>query len=137
MKNYAGKILLSQSETFALRDQLLLKSRSLSAALESATGKIIAEPTLGRRSDTVFADISTLETHCEALQSEINAACKGTQQPSTLTPAPTTPPSTLASTTATGAEKKNAWNPDADILKARGVTSLAELNKLPPADAGD
>jgi hypothetical protein len=190
-----SKIYLSQSEAFALRDKTLLKSRSLSAALESATGEKIAEPTLGKNSATVFQDISVLEAHCSTVQDKINAAvtsgiratstaparaddkdkpdnkpagncdgCKGTgncptcggtgkkagKARSQAEDCPTCGGNGKCKDCNGGGTKgekekaqvgtqgqKAAWNPDAKILEARGVKTLAELNQLPPADIGD
>jgi hypothetical protein len=124
---------LDQYEAQTLRDQLLLRSRALTAALETAVGKKVEEPKLSMsRADNLFADIDLLESHCELLQREISAACK----PQTV--APTTPAPTPASTVAapapaqTEAKKSPAFNPDAKILAARGVKTVDELNAKGP-----
>jgi len=135
MSAYASKKLLDQAEAFALRDQLLLRARFLSASLETATGKKIPEPAFGTGTDAVFEAISTLESHCALLQSEINAACAGAKQTSTATtPTPSAQPAKKETGAKTPTTKAPAWNPDAKILEARGVKTLDELNALGPSD---
>ncbi len=124
---------LSHSEILALHDQLLLKSRTLSAALESATGKKIAEPTISypMRHETILAEIDSLEAHCEKLQTEINAAVKpaAIAAPVTASASPTVAPVTTqpVKNPTNVAEKKSSYDPDAEILKARGVRTYDEL----------
>lgn len=102
-----------------IHDKLLLRARTLAGALQAATGKIIAEPSLvSKRSDKWIApvmcdEIDALEAHCDLLQREITASCQ--QQP--------------ASAGSSGSATKKPTTVDEKLLAARGVSSYAELTE--------
>src|SRR5579862_8852117 len=103
---------LDQYEAQTLRDQLLLRSRALAAALETATGRKVDEPKLSMsRTENLFEDIDLLESHCDRLQREINAACK----PQVVAAATSAPASAAAAPAKAQTAAKKPAAPDEKI----------------------